>query len=355
MNKEIVKGRVREIRGRMSKKRIKCLIVTHKANVSYCTGFLGDDSWAVISRGGVYLITDSRYTEQAQKECAGCKIIERAEPMAEAAAKLVKRFKSVHTVYIEKSSSVSVLESLDKHVKGKVKAVGGIIETVREYKNADEARAIRTAGRTAMKALKISLKFARAGISENELAGRIDFEIRKLGAVISFDTIVAFGANASRPHHQPGPRKLKKNDTMLIDFGVKFNSYCCDITRCFIRGKPSAFYKSVYEAVKEAQAAAIKEVRDGVSKLDVDSAAREVIAGYDLPVYGHGTGHGLGMEIHEEPYVKDKSKGKLREGQVITIEPGVYIPGNLGVRIEDDILVTKRGCEVLTKGLKKPF
>jgi Xaa-Pro aminopeptidase len=355
MKNEVVRNRTREILKTLRIKRIRCLVITQKANVSYCTGFLGDDSWAVITSGGVYLVTDSRYMEQAQKECAGCKIIERKETIAEATAGLVRRFKSVRTVHVEKSSSVAVVEALQKQVKGKVRAVGGIVEDVREIKGPDEVRAIRAAGRMAMKALKSAMKFAKTGVSENELAGRLDFEIRKLGAVISFDTIVAFGANGSRPHHQPGQRKLRKNDTILIDFGVKHKSYCCDITRCFAKGRPSQFYRKVYEAVKASQAAAIQTVKAGILMREVDSAARNVIGICGMPVYGHGTGHGLGMEIHEEPYVTDKSKGKLKAGQVITVEPGIYMPGKLGVRIEDDVLVTKGGCKILTGGLKKVF
>ncbi|MHC4132995.1 MAG: M24 family metallopeptidase [Planctomycetota bacterium] len=350
MEKNVFKGRIREIRGRLRKKNIGFLVVTHKANVSYCTGFLGDDSWAVIAGGGVYLVTDSRYTEQAHRECIGCKIIERKESLAQATAELARGMKSVRTVYMEKTSSITAFEALQKQIKNKVKAVGGIVEASRECKGDEEVRAIRAAGQIAMKALKSALKFAKAGVSENELAGRLDFEIRKMGAIISFDTIVAFGANGSRPHHQPGSKKLKKNDTILIDFGVKYKSYCCDITRCFVKGRPSRFYSKVYQAVKASQTAAIKTVRAGVLKREVDSAAREVIGICGLPVYGHGTGHGLGMEIHEEPYVTDKSKGKLKTGQVITVEPGVYLPGKMGVRIEDDVLVTKDGCKLLTPG-----
>jgi Xaa-Pro aminopeptidase len=181
------------------------------------------------------------------------------------------------------------------------------------------------------------------------LAGRLDFQIRKLGAVNSFETIVAFGPNASRPHHRPGNRKLKKNDCVLIDFGVRYKGYCCDLTRCFAVGKPSAFYKKVYDVVQEAQTAAIKMVKAGVEIRRVDAAAREVIAKQDLPVYGHGTGHGLGLEVHEEPVISADAKGKLQAGMIFTIEPGVYIPGKLGVRIEDDILVTESGSRILTR------
>jgi Xaa-Pro aminopeptidase len=356
MEKNVFKGRIREIRGQLKKKKIGFLVVTQKANISYCTGFLGDDSWAVIAGGGVYLVTDSRYTEQAHKECVGCKIIERKESLAQATAGLAKRLKPVRTVHIEKTSSIAAFEALQKQIKNKVKAIGGIVEAARECKRDEEVKAIRAAGSFAMKALKSALKYAKAGVSENELAGRLDLEIRKLGAVISFDTIVAFGANGSRPHHQPGSKKLKKSDTILIDFGVKYNNYCCDITRCFAKGVPSQFYRKVYQAVKVSQTEAIKTVRAGILMREVDSAARDIIGMCGLPVYGHGTGHGLGIEIHEEPYVTDKSKGKLKAGQVITIEPGIYIPGKIGIRIEDDVLVTKDGCKLLTpsdlKGLK---
>ncbi len=176
----------------------------------------------------------------------------------------------------------------------------------------------------------------------------MDFQIRKLDATNSFDTIVAFGPNASRPHHQPGKRKLKKNDTVLIDFGVKFKGYCCDMTRCFVIGKATAFYKNLFRTVQQAQAAAIKTIKAGAKIETVDTAARNVIAAANLPVYGHGTGHGLGLEVHELPIVSKKAKGKLRAGQVITIEPGVYVPGKSGVRIEDDILGTKTGYKILT-------
>ncbi len=165
----------------------------------------------------------------------------------------------------------------------------------------------------------------------------LDFQVRKLGATSSFETIVAFGPNASRPHHQPTTKKLKRQDTVLIDFGAKYKGYCSDITRCFAIGRASTFYKKVYDVVEQAQLAAIKMVKAGVEIVRVDAAAREVIRKTDLPVYGHGTGHGFGLEIHELPYLKPESKGKLKAGQIITIEPGVYIPGKVGVRIEDDI------------------
>ena len=347
MNKKIIKRRIEAIRRHLNKAKAKCLIVTGPANVTYTTGFSGGDSWAVIAKGRVYLVTDGRYTEEAKVQCPACKIIQRTGPMTGEIAGLLKKLKAVRTAAIEKSATLAAFESLNRSVKARLKTVAGIIESVRSIKDRSEIGNIKAAARIAAKALGRTLRFVKQGMTENELAGMLDFQMRRLDAAPAFQTIVAFGPNASRPHHQPGASKLRKNDTILIDFGAKYKDYCCDLTKCFIIGRPNVFYKKVYDVVKEAQTSAIKMVKAGVEIKKVDAAAKEVIKKHDLPLYGHGTGHGLGLEVHEWPTVSGKSKGKLKAGQVITIEPGIYIPGKLGIRIEDDVLVTKTGCIIL--------
>jgi len=350
MNRQAITKRIAAIRRELNRRKISCLIVTRPANVTYATGFMGEDSWAAITRTRVYLLTDSRYTEQARKECPSCPIVERTGSMARAVAKLAARLSSLRMITVEKSISLADFEALTKHVKARLKSVAGIIEAVRSRKHGAEIAAIKASASIAAQALQRTLPHVKPGIAENELAGALDFQIRKAGATNSFATIVAFGPNASRPHHQPGKRKLKRKDTVLIDFGAKYKGYCSDITRCFVVGEPTAFYRRVFEVVERAQAAAIKAIAPGVKLTTVDSAARDVIRAADLPVYGHGTGHGLGLEIHELPFLKADSKAeKLEAGQVITVEPGVYIPGKIGVRIEDDILVTNTSCRVLTR------
>jgi len=349
MGREVIKKRIRAIRRRLSKKRISCLVVTKPANVTYVTGFMEEDNWAVVDGSRVYLLTDSRYTEQAQQECPSCKIIDRAGPMAGAVAELVKKLKSVRTVTVEESTSVGEFEQLKRTVKARLKTAENPIETVRTVKDESEIAAIRAAASISSRALRQALTYIKPGVTESELAGMLDFQIRKLGGRNSFDTIVAFGPNASRPHHQPGTRKLRKKDSVLIDFGSRYKGYCSDITRCFAVGEPSVLYTRVFDVVEQAQAAAIEKVGAGATLAEVDAAARETIAKADLPVYGHGTGHGFGLEIHEAPFLKTDAKGKLEAGQVITIEPGIYIPGKLGVRIEDDILVTQAGHKILTR------
>jgi Xaa-Pro aminopeptidase len=348
-NTEAFRQRVRSVRAALTRKHLDALIVSSVANTTYLTGFFGHDSWAVVTSRTVYLVTDSRYTEQARKECVQTTIVERRGPMAEAISRLLGRRKSVAAVGIEDTAPISAHTALRKRLKVRLKPVDGVVEQIRPVKDTRETRAIRTAASIAAAALRTTRRRLRPGVTESELAGLLDLEIRRLGAENSFETIVAFGANASRPHHQPTMRRLRQKDTILIDFGARYKGYSSDITRCFAVGKPSKPYRHAFETVEKAQAAAIGLARAGARLVDVDAAAREVIRRCGLPVYRHGTGHGLGLEIHEKPFLKEKAEGELQAGQIITIEPGVYIPGTLGVRIEDDIRITETGCEIITR------
>jgi len=344
----LLQRRVQALREQFGKNRIDALVLTKSANVTYLTGFSGEDSWAIMARGEVYLLTDSRYTEQAQKECSQVQIVERKDPIAQAAGKLMGKLRSARTIGVEKSISLAFYEVLKKNMEPRLKAVEDLVEDLRSVKDPGELATIRSAAAIAATAFQRAVRHARPGITESALAGILDLEMRRQGAKVGFETIVAFGPNASRPHHQPSQRKLGPRDTILIDFGAKYNGYCCDITRSFASGKPTAAYCRAYEVVGKAQAAAIRAAKAGIELVEVDAAARNAIRESGLPVYGHGTGHGFGLEIHEIPFLKEGAKGKLQTGQIITIEPGVYIPGKLGVRIEDDILITEDGCELLT-------
>jgi len=349
MDTENARKRLANLRQACRRHRVDAVLLTASVNVTYVTGFCGQDSWALVTPNTVYLLTDSRYTEQAQKECVRTTIVERKGSMAEAAGKLLDRLISVATAGIEKSLSLGSYRTLKRQTSVSLKALDGPVEPLRGIKDDGEIKSIRAAASVATAALAQARRRFRPGITESELAGVVDLEIRKRGCTNSFETIVAFAANASRPHHQPTQKKLKARDTILIDFGARHNGYCCDITRCFALGRPTAAYRKAYDVVERAQATAIETARAGASLTQVDHAAREMIRRSGLPVYGHGTGHGLGLEIHETPFLKEQAKGTLRAGQVITIEPGVYIPGKLGVRIEDDILITEDGCEILTR------
>ncbi len=364
MDSQTLKARLKVVRKGLAGNKADCLVVTKPANVTYLTGFTGDDSWAVVLSAesetspkggprGVILVTDSRYSEQAAEQCRLCSIVERKDSMVKTVARMLQNQRPKRKAAVEKSMSVAEFQELNKQLKGRLKSVSLIVESARRTKDDGEVAAIRAAAKIAARAFEQTRRLIRPGLSENELAGIVDFQIRKLGGRNSFETIVAFGANGSRPHHQPTDRKLSKNDTVLIDFGVRYKGYCCDVTRCFSVGRPALLYRRVYAVVEQAQAATLKMVRAGAEISTVDAAAKEVIKKSDLPVYSHGTGHGLGLEVHELPVVSNKTKGKLQAGDVITVEPAVYIPGNLGVRIEDDILVTQEGYLMLTDGLNR--
>ena len=348
INALTLKTRLKVVRKGLTARKTDCLIVTKPANVTYITGFTGDDSWAIVLPKKVALITDSRYTEQAAEQCWLCSIIERRDSMVKTVARLLQNRRAGQKAAIEMSTSMADFKAMSELLPGRLKPVAHIIESARRTKDDVEVAAIRAAAEIATRAFERTRRLIRPGLSENELAGIIDFQIRKLGGRNCFETIAAFGANAARPHHQPTKRKLSKKDTVLIDFGLRYNGYCCDITRCFAVGSPTPLYRRIYAAVEQARGAALKMVRAGAEISKIDAAAKEVIKKSGLPVYGHGTGHGLGLEVHELPTVSNKTKGKLQAGDVITVEPAVYVPGRLGVRIEDDVLVTDDGYLLLT-------
>lgn len=217
-------------------------------------------------------------------------------------------------------------------------------------KTETEVRLIQKASKIAFDAMDWALGQLQPGMTERQLAAMYVYRLSHYDATEGFETIVCFGPNGSRNHHQPSERKLANNDVLLLDFGANYNGYISDMTRCFAVGTPSDFYCRVYQTVARAQKAAIAAVRAGVRVCDVDAAARQVIEAAHLPAYGHGTGHGLGLQVHEMPSVSGLDrKTRLQAGQVITIEPGVYLPGKFGIRLEDDILVTDTNGKILSR------
>ncbi|MGA2916513.1 MAG: Xaa-Pro peptidase family protein [Sedimentisphaerales bacterium] len=352
MKIDILGKRVKKLRKMLVQKGLDALLITGGADVSYLSGFKGDDSMLVLGKKDVWLVTDSRYTLQAKEECRGCKIYERKGAMTEAIADVLKKIQAIKTIAVEDNIKLSSFNLLKKKIHCRIKPVRNFVLTVRQIKDDAEIRAIKKAAALAQESLNKILPKIRAGISEVEVAAILEFEMKRRGAVPAFETIVAFGNNSAKPHHRPTARKLKKIDTVLIDYGAKLGSYCSDSTRCFAVGRVSDFYTKVYKTVFEAQKAAIKAIKAGVQAKDADNIAKEIINESKLPPYGHGLGHGVGLEVHERPVVSVLSKDILQKGNVITIEPAVYLAGKFGIRIEDDVVITEKGCEILTTLLK---
>lgn len=353
MNTTEMTRRVQNVRQQLSRLKTDGLIVTGTENVRYLTGFQGHDSWAIVLGKSVVLITDSRYTEQAQGECIGCEIIQRKGGLSKEVQHFLARKKAIQRLGVEDTCSVGLLKTIRKDLSVPVKPLKGLVENVRILKTEGEVELIQKAGRIAFEAMTWALKKLKVGMTERQLSALYEYRLADYKARPGFETIICFGSNGSRNHHQPGERKLRKNDTILCDFGANYKGYISDITRTFAVGRVSQRFRQAYRAVANAQKAAISAAAAGVKVADVDAAAREQILAAGLPVYGHGTGHGLGLQVHESPYLSgNDKKTQLKAGHVVTIEPGIYLPGEFGIRLEDDVLITDSSPKVITDDIR---
>lgn len=351
----LLRARVRDLQRRLAKRRCAALLVVNPLDIRYLTGFVGDDSWLLVPTRGVALtlLSDSRFEEQIQRESPHTRAVMRKRSLAEELGKLAKA-KKIKTLALPADHvTLAQREKLEPHLRGvKLKAIDDGMLSQRAIKTPDEVRHIVKAGKIQQQALADTLAWIRPGVREYEVAAFLEYRMRALGADgVSFPSIVAADANAALPHAIPGPRKLKPGSLVLIDWGAKYKGYCSDMTRVIALGKMKPKLREIYSVVLEAQQAGIDAIRPGVLLRDIDTAARNVIkrAGYGKQ-FGHGLGHGLGLDIHEEPRLSPLApeKGVLQPGHVVTVEPGIYLPGVGGVRIEDDVLVTPRGRRVLT-------
>jgi Xaa-Pro aminopeptidase len=329
------------------------LLVTNFKNVTYLTGFTGDDSYLLVAEDGEVLVSDPRYTTQLAEECPGLKLRIRApgERMLPVVSEVVKRLK-VKRLGIEAQSATVGLERSLVASLGKVALVptDGLVEELRIVKDKDEVKQTRLACRQAERAFEVIRGLIEPRMTERDLAAELEYQARKSGAKsLSFPAIVAVGPRAALPHATPSAQRLDASDFVLIDWGANSGLYMSDLTRIIVTGKISPKLRKVYGVVLAAQLAAIEAIRPGRTCEEVDGVARKIIskAGFGA-AFGHGLGHGTGLEIHEAPRLAVGQKTKLRPGMIVTVEPGIYLPGWGGVRIEDDVLVTRTGHEVLS-------
>ena len=335
-------------------------VATHGPDVRWLSGFTGSSGAVALMQSAAVLFTDGRYTEQARAEAPGLRVvIGKGAPGLQAAAWLAER--GVRRCGFDSSvTTVAALEAMRKGLPGKVRrsffgAQDGLVARLREVKDAAEIGAMRKAAALGCRLFEGILPEMRAGVAEADVAARLEFAARMAGAErMSFDTIVAGGKRSALPHGRASGAKLPARGFVTLDFGVVLGGYCSDMTRTVHLGKATARERDVYHSVLEAQQAAVAAVRAGVSCGEVDEAARGVLRRARLDKwFTHSTGHGVGLEIHEGPRVAARQKQLLEPGMVITIEPGVYLPGEFGVRIEDTVVVKKTGCEVITAASTK--
>ncbi len=346
-----VKKRLEKLRELMRRQRINSLLLTDFVNVGYITGFTGGDSFALITPKSRYIITDSRYTEQAGKQAPHFEIITRKGEMSQAVREIVRKHRLKGLSFESTGLSYELFRTYKKALPGvRLKPEKPLVQKLRCIKEPREVRMIQKAVDIAQKAMRRVRKLIRPGIRENELAAEVEYQMRLLGGDReAFDTIVASGRNSSMPHAQCTDRRLRFGETITIDWGARCGFYNSDLTRVFFIGRIRPLFKKIYEIVLGAQRAAIKTIRPGVSAQEIDKAARDYIhkKGYGK-WFTHALGHGLGLEVHEAPRIGQKVNTALKPGMVFTVEPGIYLPGRGGVRIEDDVLVTAGGCKVLS-------
>ena len=335
-------------------------LTTHLPNVRYLCGFTGSSAALLLAPSGSVLFTDGRYTEQARAEVLGARVaIVRKSALAAAAEWVRKRSgrkklaMGIESDHLTVAARALLMRTLASRVG--LRHIASAVERLRMLKDHEELARLRAAAKLGASLFDVALRKARPGVTEVALAAEMEYAARRAGAeAMSFPTIVAAGPRSALPHAHPSASKVPRNGFVLFDFGVILAGYCSDMTRTVCVGRPTAEARRLYQAVLEAQQAAIAAVRPGVAVGEVDRAARSVLRGAGLARYfTHSTGHGVGLEIHEVPRVAAGQQERLQPGMVITVEPGVYLAKRSGVRIEDMVVVTGSGCEVLASTSKE--
>jgi Xaa-Pro aminopeptidase len=338
---------------------VDCLLVTHLPDVRYLSGFTGSNAALVLAGGRSVLFTDGRYTAQAKVEAVGTRVVIAKKPAVAAACEWIEAAGVKQCGFDAAQTSVAALEGMRKAVSAKLRRglfqpVKPLVAGLREVKDAEEIAVMREAALLGCRLFDGMLSYIQLGLTEVAVAAELEHAARLAGAeAMSFETIVASGERSALPHGRATQIKLPRRGFVTLDFGVILNGYCSDMTRTVHMGKALPGEREVYDAVLEAQEAGVAKVAPGVTCAEIDEAARSVLRRAGLDKYfSHSTGHGVGLEIHEGPRLAAKQTQVLEEGMVVTIEPGVYMPGRFGVRIEDMVLVTATGGEVLTPSVK---
>ena len=337
----------------MRDEKLSAMLITNFVDVSYATGFEGDDSWALILSDRIYLISDFRYVEQIEVECPWVTLVVRKNSLADEVGRLALKHRLDRIGIQGEAVTLRQKQAIDaalKPAKTRLKPTLDLMSKLRNIKDSHELGITEAAIRIAQEGFLALHPQLRVGMTENEIAGLLVYEMRRRGASNSaFDSIICAGANGSLPHYRPADVQITGDMALLCDWGALYRGYRSDLTRMIFLGKVPTKIREIYKIVLEAQQAAIEAIEPGARAALVDKKARDIIAraGYKKN-FGHGLGHGVGRDIHEALSLSAKSTAVLAPGMVVTVEPGIYLPGTGGVRIEDDVLVTHDGCRVLS-------
>jgi Xaa-Pro aminopeptidase len=341
----------------LKKEGLDGLLLSSAANISYLTGYCSRDSYLIVSNRKCFYLTDSRYTAEAGKALKGIRVEEYDQGLFNKVSQICSQMRFKCLGFEERHLNFAEYRQLRKKIADSLGLAPtyGLVEGLRQIKSAQEIQSIKAATKIAIKAFRFIQKRLKPGRKEIEVAADLEQFIRyNGGSKASFDIIVASGPNSAFAHHITSERKLKANEPVLIDLGVDYSGYKSDLTRVFFLGKIDTLTAKIYGIVREAQELALKAVKPGKTCKEIDALARSHIgkSGYGN-YFGHGLGHGVGLEVHEEPHIGKNQDKRLQPGMVFTVEPAIYLPGKFGVRLEDMVLVTKKGSEVLSVTLNK--
>lgn len=347
--------RLEGLRRALGEHQVDAFMITRPENRAYMSGFTGSAGWLIITADKAFLITDFRYFEQATAQAPDFEVIKQGTLVTDTLREVLERAGVQRLAFEKEYVTYADYERYRERLGVDLQPVDGAVEKLRLVKDSGEVDAIRQAAAIGDKAFRRILDFLRPGLREDEVALELEFQMRKAGATgLAFDIIVASGPRSSLPHGRASDRVIQEGDFVKMDFGCVFNGYCSDMTRTVVMGEPDEKQREIYDIVLEAQVAAVKAVRPGLTGKELDEVARKIIADHGYgDKFGHGLGHGVGRMVHEGPRVSSLGEDPLQPGNVITIEPGIYLPGWGGVRIEDLVVVTESGAEILTGSPKE--
>ncbi|MDP4181718.1 MAG: Xaa-Pro peptidase family protein [Bacillota bacterium] len=354
VNESIIDSRLRKLRDRMSNKNIEAVLICKRENYFYLSGFTGSSAFLLISKTDAFLITDFRYTEQSHIQAPDYEIVEYQGKLIDTLNNLIRRMSIKKLGFEDNYLTVEKFNQFKEGLETELLPIGSTIEQLRLIKDEEELVQIKKAVKIADDGFNHVIKYIKPGIKEIEIAAELEYYMKKQGALgVSFDTIVASGKRAALPHGVASEKVVEMGDVITLDFGCIYNNYCSDMTRTVFLGEPNKEILKIYNIVLKAQIEASKSAFAGLKGKEIDSVARNIIKenGYG-PNFGHSLGHGVGIEVHEEPRLSISGEVLLENGMVVTVEPGIYVEGFGGVRIEDMVVINDDNPEILTSSTK---
>ncbi len=347
--------RLEKLRKLLSEKQVDGMLITNASNRRYISGFTGTAGYILVTQENAIFITDFRYIEQAKKQAPHFEIVQHQGPILDTVKEQLEKI-GVKTLGFEQDEvTYALYKNFEKTFDTKLVPLSRFVESLRIVKDEVEIKSIKQAVHIADQAFTYILDIIKPGIRENEVALKLEYKMRELGAEgTSFDTIIASGYRSALPHGIASDKVIEAGELVTIDFGCIYEGYVSDMTRTVMVGKPNEKQREIYQIVLEAQLNGVKHVKAGMTGKEADALTRDIITRYGYGEYfGHGTGHGIGLDIHEEPRLSLLSEVVLQPGMMVTVEPGIYLPNFGGVRIEDDVIITETGREILNQSPKE--